>query len=108
MKQLLLSAGWQLKTRNPALPLDADFRERDSGDWLPAAVPGTVHEALWAAGRIDSPYLARKQRSLAWIGESEFLYRCSFDLPADFRAAQNGAAARLVCDGLDTIATVWL
>ena len=32
-----------------------DVRNRPEADWLPATVPGGVHEALLAAGRITDP-----------------------------------------------------
>jgi hypothetical protein len=35
---------------------DVDVRARPETDWLPAIVPGGVHEALLAAGRIADPY----------------------------------------------------
>ena len=38
-----LNSGWQ-------------FRQRDSGTWLPATVPGTVHTDLLANGKIENPF----------------------------------------------------
>lgn len=32
------------------------FRQRDSGAWLPATVPGTVHTDLLANGKIEDPF----------------------------------------------------
>lgn len=112
MQELVLSEGWQVKERASDRPLADDFRS-ESG-WVRAVVPGGVHEALWAAGQLASPYSIAEQERVKWIAERDFLFRCRFDLPGGF-AAQDGAeladpgqAVQLCCDGLDTVATVWL
>jgi beta-mannosidase len=95
--------GWRLKQRNPACSLAEDFSAPDG--WLDASVPGTVHQDLLAAGRIPDPFFGLNEREVQWVGESDWLYRCSFDLaPAWLEAEQ----LDLCCDGLDTFATVWL
>jgi len=68
-------------------------------------VPGTVHEALIAAERVQDPFVGMNEEGAQWIGESDWLYRCVFDLSDEFLDAGNIA---LCCDGLDTIATIWL
>lgn len=109
MREIVISQGWQLKPREPSRieqrATAAEFID-DSG-WIAATVPGTAYEALWQAGRIGSPYNLAALKQASWIHESDFLYRCRFDLPADFRI-EEGQAVQLVCDGLDTVATVWL
>ena len=42
---------------------------------------------------------------MQWIGERDWLYRCEFTLESSFLEA---GPISLCCDGLDTIATVWL
>lgn len=106
MQHHVLSTGWQVKARNPGSFIADDFRSED--DWLPATVPGTVHEALWNAGRIGDPYCAKEHPAAEWVGEREFLYRCRFDLPEPLFGALPTSLAELVCEGLDTVATVWL
>jgi beta-mannosidase len=73
-----------------------------SGDWIPVAVPGGVHEALIEAGRIAHPYRNAHERDAAWVEEREWWYRAKIDRP------DATGAARLVFDGLDTVADVWL
>jgi len=106
MYEHILATGWQVKVRSPGISLADELRGEDG--WVPAPVPGTVHEALWAAGRIGDPYSAAGQAGAAWIAEREFLYRCRFDLPAAITSALEQGTVQLCCDGLDTIATVWL
>lgn len=102
MRTLPLAAPWQLKQRDPALPLADDFAAADG--WIPAPVPGTVHEALLAAGRIPDPFHGRDELAVQWVGEADWLYRCAFELTE----AEAAAPAALCFDGLDTVATVWL
>ncbi|MBL9004716.1 MAG: hypothetical protein JNJ46_10740 [Myxococcales bacterium] len=109
MRQVEISKGWQVKGRDRARVGQKAQPEEWSGEtgWVAAPVPGTVHEALWQAGQIGSPYQLASLRQAAWIAESDFLYRCRFDLPSDFRL--DGAdAVSLCCQGLDTVATLWL
>ena len=106
MEQHVLQAGWQVKARTAGVELSEDFQSEDG--WLPASVPGSVHEALWAAGQIQSPYNAQAQAHMAWIGERDFLYRCRFDAPPGCLPGADGRAVRLCFEGLDTVATVWL
>ena len=38
------------------------FAERfDSGDWIDVPIPGDVHRALMAAGRIEDPFYDRNE-----------------------------------------------
>lgn len=104
MKHLTLANGWQCKRRNPDLTLAADFASPDG--WIPAIVPGTVHQALLAVGQLPDPFVALNEQTVQWVGESDWLYRLTFDLPPDFCA--EGEEQTLCCDGLDTFAVVWL
>ena len=48
-----------------------DVQARPETDWLPATVPGGVHEALLAAGRIADPYFDRNEVSVGWVEERD-------------------------------------
>jgi hypothetical protein len=101
MQERTLSTGWQLKRRDPARDLQADFAA--DGGWIPASAPGSVYLDLLAAGAIADPFIGLNENDVQWVGEADWLYRCSFDLPAEDRPA-----LALCFDGLDTFATVWL
>ncbi|HWT23819.1 MAG TPA: glycoside hydrolase family 2 protein, partial [Solirubrobacteraceae bacterium] len=73
--------------------------------WVPVAVPGDVHGALVAAGRLAHPFHDRNEDACRWMEEREWWYRLRFDGPA---AAAPGERLRLVFHGLDTYATVYL
>jgi beta-mannosidase len=75
------------------------------GGWLPAAVPGCVHLDLLKARRIPDPFYGFNDDDVQWVAEADWLYRRAFDCPdglLDLRRVE------LVCDGLDTFATVVL
>ncbi|MGJ6969352.1 glycoside hydrolase family 2 protein [Streptosporangium sp. G11] len=70
---------------------------------ISAAVPGCVHTDLLAAGAIADPYLDANEAEVGWIGRTEWTYRTTFDWEPDGHERVD-----LVCDGLDTVATVLL
>ncbi|MEV4517848.1 glycoside hydrolase family 2 protein [Dactylosporangium sp. NPDC049525] len=70
---------------------------------VPAAVPGSVHTDLLAAGLIADPYLDDNETRLGWIGRTDWTYTTTFRwTPAGFDRVD------LVFDGLDTVAAVEL
>ena len=103
MHTIPLSAHWQLKQRTPDTALEADFAAADG--WLAAAVPGSTHEALIAAGRIPDPFIGTNEQDVQWIGEQDWLYRCTFEVAAETLSQPQ---IDLCFDGLDTFAAVWL
>jgi beta-mannosidase len=101
MRERLLSTGWQLKQRDPARDLPADFAAAEG--WVPASAPGSVYLDLMAAGAIADPFVGLNENDVQWVGEADWLYRCSFELPSG-----EAPALALCFDGLDTFATIWL
>jgi glycosyl hydrolase family 2 len=52
------------------------FAERfDSGGWIEVRIPGDVHRALMAAGRIEDPFYDRNEERCAWVEERKWWYR---------------------------------
>lgn len=72
--------------------------------WQDARVPGCVQETLWRAGELPDPYLGDNLDHWRWVEDREWWYRRSFTLPPGFPDGR----LRLVCDGLDTCAAVFL
>ncbi len=82
-----------------------NFRQVGEDEWLPATVPGGVHTDLLALGRIPDPFVGDNEKRVAWVAEADWEYRYRFDVEPDlFDQPQ----IWLVCDGLDTLATVSL
>jgi beta-mannosidase len=73
-------------------------------EWLPALVPGGVHESLLAAGRIEHPYFGDNAHGVRWVEERTWWYRARFAGPA----AGGGERVLLDFHGLDTVASIWL
>ncbi len=92
MKKQLLTGSWQ-------------FRQAGTEDWLPATVPGGAHTDLLALGKIPDPFVADNELKVMWMAESDWEYRRSFVVDAALLAETN---LSLVCDGLDTLADVYL
>src|SRR5260370_11291077 len=55
----------------------------DDRGWIDVAVPGDVHRALLAAGRIADPFYDRNEELCAWMEEREWWYRQRFAGPAE-------------------------
>ncbi|GAA4903779.1 beta-mannosidase [Stackebrandtia albiflava] len=94
---LPLHTGWTCH------PVAGPARDRDIPASIPATVPGCVHTDLLAAGLIDDPYRDANEETQRWIGRSDWEYRCEFDWPGTTHEY-----AELACDGLDTVAELWL
>ncbi len=81
------------------------FRQCGTNDWSPATVPGGVHTDLLALDKIPDPFVADNELRVMWVAENDWEYRHTFTVDANLLAEEN---VRLVCDGLDTIADVYL
>jgi beta-mannosidase len=73
--------------------------------WIDVPVPGDLHRALLAAGRIPDPFYDRHEDDVRWMEDREWWYRLSFEAP---RPAAGDERLRLVFHGLDTYATAYL
>jgi beta-mannosidase len=87
------------------IDLSGEWTLKQSGkkDLIKAAVPGCVHTDLLAAGIIPDPYYHDNESRLQWIGEADWLYTRTFDIPIDFLKHKR---ILLRCEGLDTLATL--
>ncbi len=77
---------------------------RDRRGWRPAAVPGSVQNDVWQAGEIPSPYFELNTRLIEWTAARTWVYRKSFDVPAE----REGQRAHLIFNGVDYEAQFWL
>jgi beta-mannosidase len=81
------------------------FRQAGTEEWLSATVPGGVHTDLLALGRIPDPFVGDNEKHVAWVAETDWEYRYQFDAAPELLDQPH---IWLVCDGLDTLATVGL
>jgi len=81
------------------------FRQTSTETWLPAIVPGDVHTDLMAAGRIPDPFIGKNELQVKWVAGQDWEYQREFDVEAGLLAEER---VTLVCNGLDTLAEVFL
>jgi beta-mannosidase len=81
------------------------FRPIGTKKWLDGSVPGCVHSDLLALGAIPDPFIGDNEKKVQWVAEKDWEYRRIFTLDASLSQEQHQF---LVCDGLDTLAEVWL
>jgi beta-mannosidase len=74
-------------------------------NWLPATVPGCIHQDLRAHELIPDPFWSDNELKLRWIEEQDWTYRATFTADPSVLGHQY---VELVADGLDTLATVKL
>jgi beta-mannosidase len=82
-----------------------EFRDQEKQEWLPATIPGTVHTDLYNNHIIPDPFYGCNEKDLQWIGQTDWVYRTSFDLDEKTLSAEN---ISLVFEGVDTYAKVFL
>lgn len=73
--------------------------------WIPALVPGGIHEALQAAGRLPEPYFGFNDLAVRWVEERTWCYRA---VVTTAPAGHPSERVHLVFGCLDGPATVWM
>ena len=64
-----------------------------------------MHTDLLALGRIPDPFAGDNEKRVQWVAESDWVYRTSFTCSNELLSEDK---VFLVCDGLDTLATLTL
>lgn len=95
-----LDEGWTFREAAPR-----DIPHADQVAWQPAVVPGHVHLDLMRLGVIPDPFERMHERTVQWVDDVDWQYRCEFDLAAD--VVRDGRHI-LRFAGLDTVASVRL
>ena len=99
----LCQAATVSKLRRLSLNGDWQVSQADKEDWISAKVPGCVHTDLLAAEKIPDPFYRDNEKAVQWVGESDWVYQRTFDVPKE--VLQNDRVL-LRCEGLDTLASV--
>ena len=81
MSETDLTASWKLADFDPGdgEKLGVFSTEYDDKEWLPAQVPGDVHQVLVQAGRIEAPFYDDNIEACRWVERREWWYRGWFD-----------------------------
>jgi beta-mannosidase len=90
--ELKLTTGWS-------------FHKVGDEKWYPASVPGDILSDLYTNELIDDPFYASNASDLKWIENTNWEYKCTFDVAHNiFKYRQ----LSLKLEGLDTYAEVFL
>lgn len=87
-----LSSGWH-------------FKQADSGEWLPAKIPGTVHTDLLMNKKIEDPFYRTNEKNLQWIDKKDWIYQNTIKVDSTILQREN---IELCFKGLDTYADVYV
>ncbi|KAI0671265.1 glycoside hydrolase [Trametes maxima] len=104
-----LDEEWYWKERDPSVfsvidELGSVVEGRQG--WTPtASFPSEIHCELIKAGRIPDPFKGFNEHEVQWVGEREWLYYTTFDLPESIGTPR---MHKLVFEGLDTVCDVYL
>lgn len=81
------------------------FKNPRENQWLSATIPGCVHTDLLDNGKIEDPFYRLNEKKVQWIGETDWIYKTSFNVNNDLF---NQPKIELVFDGLDTYADIYV
>lgn len=106
-RELLLNGKWELcdAILGSDLPSVAARLTTAADGWLAAPVPGDIHQALIAAGRIKEPLLGLNSFDCRWTEDRAWWYRKTFSAPAGWREVDR---IELELNGLDSNAEIFL
>ena len=82
-----------------------EFSQVGKGEWLPAKVPGTVHQDLMDNAKLVNPFYGMNEEKVQWVEKEDWQYRTTFILTKE-QVEREDAVLRF--DGLDTYADIYL
>ena len=87
--------------------LDKNWKMHRVGEseFIPAVVPGTVYTDLLREGKMEDPFWKDNEDRALKLMDDDYEYVCNFAKPGD---AELSEMVVLRCDGLDTIADLYL
>ena len=102
---MLLSATEFNEPEKISLHKGWEFSQVGKGEWLPATVPGTVHQDLIDNDKLVNPFYGLNEEKVQWVEKEDWQYRTTFTVTKEQLARQ---AAVLKFEGLDTYADIYL
>ena len=89
---LILNQGWM-------------FSQSGTDKWLPATVPGTVHQDLLNHQLLPNPFFGTNEKKIQWVENEDWEYKVTFNVTEKQLSRE---AAMMTFEGLDTYADVYL
>ena len=102
---MIMSATENKEPEKISLDKGWEFSQVGKGEWLPATVPGTVHQDLIDNDKLINPFFGMNEEKVQWVEKEDWQYRTTFTLTKEQLARQ---AAVLNFEGLDTYAEIYL
>ena len=102
---VLLSATENKEPEKISLNNGWEFSQASKGEWLPATVPGTVHQDLIDNNKLINPFFGMNEEKVQWVEKEDWQYKTTFVLTKEQLSRQ---AALLNFEGLDTYADIYL
>ena len=81
------------------------FAQSGTDKWLPATVPGTVHQDLLNHELLPNPFFGTNEKKIQWVENEDWEYKTTFTVTGEQLARD---AATMTFEGLDTYADVYL
>lgn len=81
------------------------FTQAGKEEWLPATVPGTVHQDLIDNDKLINPFYGMNESEVQWVEKEDWIYKTSFNVTEEQLRRD---AAMLKFEGLDTYADIYL
>jgi beta-mannosidase len=107
MNHVNLNGEWQLYNEDLASG-SADDAKRITelkDEWIPAPVPGDIHQGLVTLGKIKEPLVGMNSFDCVWTENQSWWYRKEFNTELGWQDADD---VELELDGLDSNASVFL
>lgn len=102
---MLLNASEKKEPENICLNKGWKFSQVGKGEWLPATVPGTVHQDLIDNDKLINPFFGMNEEKVQWVEKEDWVYKTSFQVTKEQLTRD---AAVLDFQGLDTYADIYL
>lgn len=106
-REISLNGQWKLRKELLGCDLSSTSAKLAAADneWMPAPVPGDIHQALIAAGKIKEPLVGLNSADCRWTEDHSWWYRRTFSAPAGWRDAD---LVELELNNLDSHAEIFL
>ncbi len=81
------------------------FKKASQKNWMEAEVPGCIHTDLIKNKIIKGPFYRTVEKEIQWIGEEDWEYQTTFDVPDKILKKEN---VEIIFKGIDTYADIYL
>lgn len=75
---MMLSAKEYKKSESLSLDKGWEFAQVGRNEWLPATVPGTVHQDLISHNKLPNPFYGMNEQKVQWVENEDWVYKNYF------------------------------